>query len=169
MGRLRAILDAQRVNATRNATAQHPVLRVAHTRECNTQQTDELRELVAIIAVDWTDDERADALAAALADPADALTCYRALVHFAHITRTPAPAREADDGMRTCQQCANRSPGGRCVAAWRGESFGAGITTSRTWTPTTPDRPQRCGAYAPGANDPDRRSGRERWPTLWAT
>lgn len=38
MGRLRTLLHAQQVTATRNATAQQPVLHVAHPRECNTQQ-----------------------------------------------------------------------------------------------------------------------------------
>ena len=37
-GRLRALLHAQSAHATRNATAQQPLLRVAHPGECNTQQ-----------------------------------------------------------------------------------------------------------------------------------
>ena len=128
----------------------------------------ELRELLAVIAAGWSDDERADALAAALADPAGALVCFRALVaERGNATRTHAPAREADrDGdMRTCRECANLSPGGRCLAAWRGESFGAGIATSRQYAPGDPGRPQRCGAYSPGPADPDRQPGRERWPS----
>lgn len=36
-GRLRALLHAQQAHATRNATAQQPLLHVAHPRECNTQ------------------------------------------------------------------------------------------------------------------------------------
>ena len=38
MGRLRALLHAQQTSATRNATAQRPLLRVARPRECDTQQ-----------------------------------------------------------------------------------------------------------------------------------
>lgn len=128
---------------------------------------DGLRELVAIVAADWPADERADALAAALADPEAALTCYRALVAERETgTHAAAPARE-ELAMPSCRSCANLSPAGRCLAAWRGESLGAGIGTSRTYTPAMPDRPQRCGAYAPGPSDPDRRSGRERWPWLF--
>ena len=37
-GRLRTLLYAQQAHATRNATAQQPLLHVAHPRECNTQQ-----------------------------------------------------------------------------------------------------------------------------------
>ena len=44
----------------------------------NRATTAELRELIAIISADWPDDERADALAAALADLAGALVCFRA-------------------------------------------------------------------------------------------
>lgn len=63
--------------------------------------------------------------------------------------------------MRTCRQCANLAPSGRYLAAWRGESFGVGIAVSRRYEPSAPDVPQRCGAYAPGPDDPDRRTGRE--------
>ncbi len=41
------------------------------------EQANELRELVAVVAEDWPTDEQAEALAAALADPAGALTCFR--------------------------------------------------------------------------------------------
>ena len=73
----------------------------------------------------------------------------------------------ADDGMRACIDCANLSRAGRCLAAERGESMGAGIATSRTWRPGDPTRPQRCGAYKPGPADSDRRTGAERWPFLF--
>ncbi|GMU73561.1 MAG: hypothetical protein AMXMBFR42_30140 [Burkholderiales bacterium] len=73
---------------------------------------------------------------------------------------------EADD-MRPCTACGNLSRGGRCLAAERGESMGAGIATSRTWRPSEPERPQRCGAFTPIAADPDRRTGRTRWPFLF--
>ena len=44
---------------------------------------------------------------------------------------------------------------------------GDGIATARTWRPSDVDRPMRCGAYLPGPDDLDRRSGRERWPFLF--
>jgi len=128
---------------------------------------DELRELVGIVAADWPNDERADAMAAALADPEAALVCFRALVAECGGALVNNKQITTPAGMRPCVDCANFTASGRCLAAWRGESFGAGIATSRTWTPAMPERPQRCGAYAPGPNDPDRRAGRERWPWLF--
>lgn len=65
----------------------------------------------------------------------------------------------ADDDRRTCEQCANLA-GRRCLAAWRGE-----IVANRDYAPVR-DIPRRCEGYAPGANDPDTRPGRERWPEL---
>lgn len=64
-----------------------------------------------------------------------------------------------DDDRRTCSQCANLS-GRRCLAAWRGE-----ILASRDYVPVR-DIPRRCEGYAPGADDPDTRPGRGRWPEL---
>lgn len=117
----------------------------------------ELRELVAIVAADWPADEQAEALTVALVDPEAALTCFRALV--AERAEEPQPAPKGDDRMRSCQQCANLAPSGRCLAAWRGEDFGPGIAVTGRYEPLEPDRPQRCAAYAPGLDDPDRRTG----------
>jgi hypothetical protein len=64
-----------------------------------------------------------------------------------------------DDDRRTCDQCANLITR-RCQAAKRGE-----IVASRNYEPIR-DLPRRCEGYAPGADDPDRRHGRERWPEL---
>ena len=63
------------------------------------------------------------------------------------------------DDRRTCDQCANLIAR-RCQAAKRGE-----IVASRNYEPIR-DLPRRCEGYAPGAGDPDRRHGRERWPGL---
>ena len=49
-------------------------------RYATQEQAAELRELVALVAAAWPDAERAEALAVALADPVDALICWRALV-----------------------------------------------------------------------------------------
>lgn len=65
----------------------------------------------------------------------------------------------ADDDRRTCDQCTNLIAR-RCQAAKRGE-----IVASRNYEPIR-DLPLRCEGYAPGADDPDRRHGRERWPGL---
>lgn len=126
------------------------------------EQAAELRRLVAVVAADWPADEQTAALAVALADPVSALTCFRALAQDRQATPEPV----IDSGMRTCRQCANLAPSGRCLAAWRGENFGAGNAVSRRYESSAADWPQRCGAYAPNPSDPDRRSGRERWPFL---
>jgi hypothetical protein len=48
-------------------------------RPASPEEETELRALVALVTAAWPDDERADALAVALIDPVDALTCWRAL------------------------------------------------------------------------------------------
>ena len=65
-----------------------------------------------------------------------------------------------DDDRRRCDQCANLTGRGLCLAAGRGE-----IVASRTYEPIR-DLLRRCEGYAPGTDDPDRRHGRERWPGL---
>lgn len=70
----------------------------------------------------------------------------------------PKPDPFPDD-RRTCEQCANLT-GRTCQAAKRGE-----IVASRNYEPIR-DLPRRCEGYAPGADDPDRRHGPERWPGL---
>ena len=72
----------------------------------------------------------------------------------------PKPTVRADD-RRTCDQCANLIAR-RCHAGKRGE-----IVASRDYEPIR-DLLRRCEGYAPGADDPDRRHGRERWPELGA-
>jgi hypothetical protein len=70
----------------------------------------------------------------------------------------PANVDQSDD-RRTCAQCENMTAG-RCRAALRGE-----ITASPYYTPD-PKLRRRCEGYAPGADDPDQRPGRVRWPGL---
>jgi hypothetical protein len=65
-----------------------------------------------------------------------------------------------DDDRRHCGDCANLSHGGRCLAAWRGEILAGGH-----YKPID-DLPRRCVGYAPKVNDPDQRTGAERWPNL---
>jgi len=64
------------------------------------------------------------------------------------------------DERRRCDQCANLSGRGSCLAAWRGE-----IAASRNFEPVR-DLPQRCVAYIPKAGESDQRTGRQRWPGL---
>lgn len=72
----------------------------------------------------------------------------------------PKPDPFPDD-RSTCDQCANLIAK-RCQAAKRGE-----IVASRN--EIIRDLPRRFEGYAPGADDPDRRHGRERWPGLTDT
>lgn len=65
-----------------------------------------------------------------------------------------------DDDRRRCDQCANLTPRGRCLAAWRGE-----VVASRDYEPVRGIL-RRCEGYAPGPDDSDKRYGRERWPGL---
>jgi hypothetical protein len=115
-----------------------------------------LRELVPIILADArnTEADRAEALAVALGDPDNALLSFRALAARA--------IERFSDTRRTCRQCANLSPQGRCLAAWRGERPWGALPG---YSPVA-DLPQCCPSYRPEANDPDRRTGRERWPSL---
>ena len=63
------------------------------------------------------------------------------------------------DDRQHCAECRNLSAG-RCLAAWRGE-----IVASRQYRPID-DLPRRCEGYAPKSNDPDQRTGKQRWPGL---
>jgi hypothetical protein len=65
-----------------------------------------------------------------------------------------------EDDRRRCDQCANLTERGLCLAAWRGE-----IVANRSYEPVR-DWLRRCEGYAPGPDDPDRRAGREKWPGL---
>jgi hypothetical protein len=73
--------------------------------------------------------------------------------------KVSAKVSDFHDDRRTCTQCVNLA-GLRCLAAWRGE-----IVANRDCEPLR-DIPRRCEGYAPGADDPDTRHGRERWQEL---
>ena len=74
------------------------------------------------------------------------------------VAELPKHAPFSDD-RRTCNQCVNLIAQ-RCQAAKQGE-----IVRSRNYEPIH-DLPRRCEGYAPGADDPDKRHGRKRWPGL---
>jgi hypothetical protein len=95
----------------------------------------------------------AEVLAKCRADPG-------ALAYFLNRAAETAIPLMDDDNRRYCAQCANLTPKGRCLAAWRGE-----IMAGRNYSPV-PDLLRRCEGYLPKASDPDPRTGRQRWPGL---
>jgi hypothetical protein len=106
----------------------------------------------------WTDADIREAIEVACNDPEDALISLRALVGEA--------TKRDSDSRRTCSQCRNLTPGGQCMAAYRGEAIWASPRMGRKYFPVT-NLPQMCWGYLPGPDDPDRRNGRERWPNLF--
>jgi hypothetical protein len=79
--------------------------------------------------------------------------------YFIRWVEVPRPDRFPDD-RRRCDQCLNLTGRGLCLAARRGE-----IVANRDYEPVL-DLPRRCEGYMPGGDDPDRRTGQERWPDL---
>ena len=81
------------------------------------------------------------------------------------LTRADAEALTwCEDDRRRCAQCRNRRPyDGVCLIAV--PKAGALVVADRSYVPD-PVLLRRCEGYAPGADDPDRRHGRERWPGL---
>nr|VFJ75705.1 MAG: hypothetical protein BECKFW1821C_GA0114237_108514 [Candidatus Kentron sp. FW] len=71
----------------------------------------------------------------------------------------PVPYNPPDD-RRHCHQCRNLIAGGLCLVAQRGEFKGI-----QNLHPMD-DIPRRCEGYLPRPDEPDQRTGRERWPGL---
>jgi hypothetical protein len=67
------------------------------------------------------------------------------------------------DDRRTCAQCVHGERPGACRAVALGK-----IVASRTYEPNRKEL-RRCEAYQPGAQDPDKRTGLQRWPGLTTT
>ncbi|GAB2898592.1 hypothetical protein GCM10027046_30620 [Uliginosibacterium flavum] len=80
--------------------------------------------------------------------------------YYLERSRPPSVAPNIEDDRRTCNQCAQLSHKGRCLAAQRRE-----IAASPNYEPIR-DLPRRCEGYKPGPDDNDRRTGRVRWPFL---
>jgi hypothetical protein len=79
-GELRAQLRAQPSrNASGNDRNSERASGVPSATGATPAEARELRELVPIVAADWSESERAEALAVALADADSALVCFRAL------------------------------------------------------------------------------------------
>lgn len=64
------------------------------------------------------------------------------------------------DNRRNCLECGKRAPNGRCLAAAKGE-----IVASGSYQPD-PLPLRRCEGFRPLPDDPDQRSGWDRWPGL---
>lgn len=103
------------------ALAAEPARRVASNSIATEAERSELLALVQAIYAGDTDADRQQAIDAALADPASALTCYRAISKARGIVpaAAPAPVQPAlqPPGCSTCQH--RRKPGhsaGYCCA-----------------------------------------------------
>ena len=98
-----------------------------------------LRQLVTMIYQDDSDDDRNEALAMALADPENALACYRALADERGLTLA------VDDDRRTCRQCANLTYSGACSVA----SPGGALSAVKGYRPGALFQEQlhRCGTF----------------------
>lgn len=109
--------------------------------------------------------ERIPTAVMAVPDPGDAEISQDSIGSNGSATAAEFLEIEAatDDDRRTCEQCANLTGRGLCLAARRGD-----IVASRSYEPIR-DLRRRCEGYAPGPDDPDRRPGTERWPGLMRT
>jgi len=97
-----------------------------------------LRALVTAIYQDDGDNDRNEALAAALADPDNALACYQAIASEHGLTLPDS------DDRRTCRQCLNLR-GGACQVAIPGGNLSAqrGYKPGALWQ----GEPHRCEAF----------------------
>jgi hypothetical protein len=135
-------------------------------REPTAAEAAELSALVRAVAAvgEWSAAEIEEAITLAQADPEAALICWRTLA--AEHGLEPA----SHDDRRTCEQCTNldrhrgRDGFRRCAAARRGD---LPHVASRDYSPV-PDVPKRCEGFTAKPDDPDQRSGCERWPGLIA-
>ena len=118
-------------------------------------ETNEITALVQALYANDTEADRADALAAALADPDGALLCYRTIAEDQGMA-----IAKADDDRRRCSQCLNLR-GRVCAIAKPG-----GLVSANLGYRPAPDTLQRCAGYLPNTTDHDQRPGRERWPGL---
>lgn len=125
-------------------------------RPATAAEAEELHGLVNAVLTAPAD--RAEAMRAGLGDIEAALTCYRALAVAAG-TAVSSDVEPTD--MRSCRQCAALTWDGYCLQAAKGVPLGYPV--ARKYQPTMPDRPQRCAGYLPGPDDPDQRTGAQRW------
>ena len=99
------------------------------------EESAHLAMLMMAIYGDDSEDDRTEALQAALADPDNALACYTAIASEHGLTLPDG------DDRRTCRQCANLR-GGACSVACPGGA----VSANRGYRPAA-DLLQRCEAF----------------------
>lgn len=105
------------------------------SRTPTAEESAHLAMLMMAIYGDDSEDDRTEALQAALADPDNALTCYTAIASERGLTLP------GSDDRRTCRQCGNLR-GGVCVVACPGGA----VSANHGYRPAA-DLLQRCGAF----------------------
>lgn len=103
-----AVTHAEVLAAEPGAVAAEPVHERVGTRPATSGECDELLALVEAIYADDTEQDRQEAIGAALLDPAGALACYRAITAERGITAetlTPTGTTAAATGCKTCRHC----------------------------------------------------------------
>ena len=98
--------------AYRDAVAAEPVPERTDTRTATVIERDELLALVEAIYADDADQERQEAIDAALADPEAALTCYRAIANERGIVVARAVAHQS--ARQSAQQSVQQSAARNC-------------------------------------------------------
>ncbi len=98
------------------AVAAEPIRQQINIRPATPQERTELLALIQGVFADDTDADRAEALDAALADPAGALTCYRGIAAERGITVERADARQssAQSARQSVQQSVQQSAARNC-------------------------------------------------------
>lgn len=102
---------AEALVAYKDAVAAEPVPERTDTGAASVIERDELLALVEAVYAGDTDADRAEALDAALADPAGALRCYRSIANERGIVvaRTDARQSSAQSARQSAQQSARES------------------------------------------------------------
>jgi hypothetical protein len=121
-----------------DAVAAEPIPDIP-SRTPTDEESARLAMLMTVIYGDDSEDEQAEALQAALADPDNALACYTAMASERGLILP------GDDDRRTCRQCANLR-GGVCVVACPGGAVSAVIGYRPG--PMFREHPHRCEGYS---------------------
>ena len=117
---------AEVLAAYRDAVAAEPIPERTDTRTATLIERDELLALIQAIYATDTDQDRQEAIDAALADPGGALTCYRAIAAERGIMVVPevrTPVRNEvrkETAVRGCSTCRHRKRPGRADPGYCG-------------------------------------------------
>lgn len=121
-----AVTHAEVLAQYSGAVAAEPVTERTGIRPATPHERDELLALIAAIFAEDTDDDRQEAIDAALRDPDGALTCYRAIAAERGITVVALPTVTTAASTPTttcCKTCLHRKRPGRTdpgyCAGWR--------------------------------------------------